>query len=1211
MSTNIGVTLTADDKQLLAVLRSVDGKLDALAASANGSFNSAGAAAARAATQVKALETQTGMTAKGMNAALRTVPAQFTDIITSLQGGQAPLTVLLQQGGQLKDMFGGIIPAARALGGYVLGLLNPMTLLAGAAALVGGAFLAGREEFYRTERALITTGGAAGVTAAQMQALGAEIDNIGGGTQGRAAEVLLQIAAAGVSGTTALRSMTMTAIELERAGGPAVEQTVKALASLGKDPVQASVELNKTTNFLTLSLYQQIKALQDQGRAVEASALAQKAYDDAMKERIPALENQLGGLQRGWRAVKDAAKETWDAMLGVGRPDTTLTNLEAAQRKLLASQQGIYSRDKVPERTQEVRDLSRRAVVEMEVAAARGLQAEQTQAAIKATGELSRFNEKALTDQQKLTRELTEYRRNVEAVRAGGGTVDPDQIKRVEAAITESYTKKTAAAKTNNQEIEREIALMLKLSGFTTNYAQDAAVIDAAAKRGSISRERALELQRELLEMQPRMREESERDLKMATERAAARNKENQQIEDYIEKQRSAEKAAAATLAARISGLEDEERAAQLSAAQNISLALAIEMVAIARAEENLEKFLPGSEPYIAVEREIEARKRLASIVSSADVRQANKKAAEDSAREWERVTDQIGQTLTDAIFNGGKSASQLLKDLFRTLVLRPTVQPILNNAVKTIMDTVQKWMAQAFQSSGNMAGTGGNSMGSLLQLFGGGNGGAIGSLGQLLGQAGSAASAAWFGSSASSGVANAALIESSVGTAGYGASAGALGGGAAAGTVSTGGLAATVSAAMPYVAAIVAGSTAAARDFRNGFNADSAKNIDGILGPLAKTTTDLNSALTRLGISNEAASILSGATLVSKLFGRGRPNVEGRNIVGTVGAEGFDGTYNERVREKGGLFSSDRVYTVAGEVSDQVVAAISDMAGEVRDTAKGYADALGLPVDSIKNFTKALDIDVTFGTAEEKAKKIEEALRGYADGLFATFDSAVDKFRRLGETSEQVLSRLATLQNFSTDLNALGGVFSRVAGLSVSAREGFIAMAGGMDALRSQAKSFVENYYSRDEVAGVKAREIKDALAAVGITGDITTKDQFRALVEGVDVTTTQGQQQLATLLQSQGSFADVAAYIEEVGGSLASLSALAPQMGVIGGLFTPAEQAQVAATNAVQTAVEQVRDAIVELGNSMTTGTPSYGSAEYWETTVDDDSRKSTGGD
>jgi phage-related minor tail protein len=55
------------------------------------------------------------MSARATSAALRGVPAQFTDIITSLQGGQAPLTVFLQQGGQLKDMFGGFGNAARAL----------------------------------------------------------------------------------------------------------------------------------------------------------------------------------------------------------------------------------------------------------------------------------------------------------------------------------------------------------------------------------------------------------------------------------------------------------------------------------------------------------------------------------------------------------------------------------------------------------------------------------------------------------------------------------------------------------------------------------------------------------------------------------------------------------------------------------------------------------------------------------------------------------------------------------------------------------------------------------------------------------------------------------------------------------------------------------------------------------------------------------------
>ena len=77
---------------------------------------------------------QFAMSQKQINAAMRGVPAQITDIVVSLQGGQAPLTVLLQQGGQLRDMFGSIGGAAKALGSTILSLVNPFTLTAAAAA---------------------------------------------------------------------------------------------------------------------------------------------------------------------------------------------------------------------------------------------------------------------------------------------------------------------------------------------------------------------------------------------------------------------------------------------------------------------------------------------------------------------------------------------------------------------------------------------------------------------------------------------------------------------------------------------------------------------------------------------------------------------------------------------------------------------------------------------------------------------------------------------------------------------------------------------------------------------------------------------------------------------------------------------------------------------------------------------------------------------
>ncbi|WP_047293882.1 phage tail tape measure protein [Pseudomonas lundensis] len=51
---------------------------------------------------------KTGISARQTEQALRQLPAQFTDIFASLAGGQNPLMVLIQQGGQIKDSFGGV-----------------------------------------------------------------------------------------------------------------------------------------------------------------------------------------------------------------------------------------------------------------------------------------------------------------------------------------------------------------------------------------------------------------------------------------------------------------------------------------------------------------------------------------------------------------------------------------------------------------------------------------------------------------------------------------------------------------------------------------------------------------------------------------------------------------------------------------------------------------------------------------------------------------------------------------------------------------------------------------------------------------------------------------------------------------------------------------------------------------------------------------------
>ncbi len=274
-----------------------------------------------------------GMSTKQYTAALRGVPAQFTDIFVSLQGGQAPLTVLLQQGGQLKDMFGGVGPAARALGGYVAGLINPFTLAGAAVAGLGVAYYKGSQESDEFRESLILSGNAAGTNAGAMSDLAKQI-SITVGTTGAAAEVLVQLAGSGKIAGDSFGVVATAALQMRDATGRAVEETVAEFVKIGKDPVAAARELNEQYNFLTASTYAQIQAMKDQGDTVGAAKLLTDTYAQTIDTRAKEITENLGWIEKAWRGVWGATKGAGDAALNFGRDKSLADQLEDAQKTL-------------------------------------------------------------------------------------------------------------------------------------------------------------------------------------------------------------------------------------------------------------------------------------------------------------------------------------------------------------------------------------------------------------------------------------------------------------------------------------------------------------------------------------------------------------------------------------------------------------------------------------------------------------------------------------------------------------------------------------------------------------------------------------------------------------------------------------------------------------------------------------------------------------
>lgn len=453
-----------------------------------------------------------GMSAKAYQAALRGVPAQFTDIAVSLQSGQAPLTVLLQQGGQLKDMFGGVGPAAQALGGYIIGLVNPFTVAAAAAGALTLAYYKGSEQSDALRNSLILTGNFSKASEAQLISLAESADQVTG-TFGQAAGALAQLTAAGENTTGNFKLITTTAVEMQRVTGKAIEETVAEFIKLGKDPVAGIVELDEKYRFLTASVYAQIKALSDQGKAVAAADLAERTYAEAMGQRTSKIRENLGVIERGWLNIKDATNEVLDAFASIGRKSaeseqSAITRLqqELAYRTSLldtgyeddTTRSRIAEIEKEISQKKEILDLNRKTLEEEEKR--RRIQEEGR----KGLEALDSSYKSALTQTQRLNKDLTDLdKAKAKAVAAGVFTAAEEAKyatarKNIEQEIADIKTReaKKNAPKNVNRGVAEAENTFARLYGQYDPAAQAARALtkeqgqlDLALSKGKITQE--------------------------------------------------------------------------------------------------------------------------------------------------------------------------------------------------------------------------------------------------------------------------------------------------------------------------------------------------------------------------------------------------------------------------------------------------------------------------------------------------------------------------------------------------------------------------------------------------------------------------------------------------------------------------------------------------------------------------------------------------
>lgn len=1108
-----------------------------------------------------------GVSTGQTNAALRQMPAQLTDIFTSLAGGQSPMLVLIQQGGQIKDAFGGVGETFRALGGQAalmfptlaaalsgtvaqqqavaetagdaaaglgdmaagandtteaaqhlrVGLTAAQhsaaaassTFLLVAAGVAAAAVAAttlviayrkGAAESFEFEKALLKTGNILGTTTGQLREM-AQAIGAGDFTEGAAASALAALASSGRVAGESLEEFTQIALEMEEYVGQAVADTSKIFEELGKEPTKAVLKLNESLHFLSLTQLEQIRTLEEQGDKTRAAQVAQEAYAESTKKSIKVYKANLDRLDIAVNYWTDKGKSMWDALLGVGRQQTGQDRI-AALKTQLASLNGptplqnvglldalkgavnFYPTvDRLKASTQaQITYLERVTKAAQDSAKYESARQKMQEAGIAASTAVTRVNTAAQSKQVQLNNALDDYRKNIAAIKAANPNselLDPKKIATAEAGIREQY-KETArvqrqAAITGESEVASIRARVIE----TQSYIDSLKVQGLAAAKMNEGEALTINLQKQLEGSLKGVARANKEKALVAAQALGAALQERAVIEELLKaqenllalRQREIDTQESAILKMEEKAQEVEDEVAMYGIGKE-----AIEALTIARLEEKkamLMQFDGSAEQVALIEKEIGARQRLAVAIDTKSSLEAGEKAARKTAEEWQKSTDQINQSLTDAIMAGGKSGADYLKNLFKTMVLRPIISAVMSPVAGAVNGVINSGMSALGLSGG--AGSVGSSMLSNMATsalgsitLGGSTIAAIGSsvaTGVSAGLAGTslAGATAAYSAAGMSGVATGLSVGSSIGAA----------------------MAAIPGWGWAAMAAVAAAAVLQGGETRNGATYDT---VNGkahyqqgpsggeIAGSDARNMFDLAQS----GINDMLKAVGSKAVLSGFTAGlESSKNGKGFNFAGGY----IDGVgFGESKGRDGGQFSMR---------SQNSQEALTNYATELKQAT-----------------VQALQ------TATDIPKTIAEMLAGVNANALASAD--VDALL------SSISGVVSTVNGFHDAMLLLP--FEQLKDLSFDAAAGLIKAAGGLDALSSNLSTYYDNFYSDAERRAQAIKNINAATAGSGLDAATATRASYRSLLESQDVTTESGQAMYSALLAIAPALATLA---------------------------------------------------------------------------------------
>jgi len=208
---------------------------------------------------------------------------------------------------------------------------------------------------------------------------------------------------------------------------------------------------------------------------------------------------------------------------------------------------------------------------------------------------------------------------------------------------------------------------------------------------------------------------------------------------------------------------------------------------------------------------------------------------------------------------------------------------------------------------------------------------------------------------------------------------------------------------------------------------------------------------------------------------------------------------------------------TKTTDISNLLAQDLQNATISIFETLQSSAKVLGVQLGDMSNYSIDLGkIDTTGKSAEEIAQEIEARFNATFDQMTQDYFGFVAEFQQAGEKLGTTLIRVTTtFEQVSYAISKFGqNIDWKVSNYLADA-------SGGMDAFFTNYNSYVKNFFSDSEQLAFMQQDLTKSFEAYGYTLP-KTKDDYRALLESIDLTDKSSAEAYAGLLSLNSAFAE-----------------------------------------------------------------------------------------